>query len=276
MLDNRNLKTDLLALVLLAGVIFLAAALVSFDPADLPGASIFPQNSRPANACGYWGAFVSRGLIDAIGLGAYYLLLSLAAWDGALLVRRKLGQPWLRGGGWLISLAGVATLAAMAGPRLPQVPMIGPGGYLGALGKALLQTQFASLGAYIIASCMVVGGLLLATDYSLVRLLYWVVGKPTRGLGRGVLQVSTAYAQKVRRRSDLDDVDERKAGARRSASPAPASPPKRRMKRKPRKKAITARRAKRKTPPSVQRLSARGWESAGRNPIGSLRKFSMR
>ncbi len=209
MLENRNLKTDLLALALLAGVIFLASALISYDPADPPGKLVFPQNSQPTNACGYWGATTSRLLFEALGLGAYYLLLSLAAWDAALLVRRKIGQPWLRAGGWLISLAGVATLAAMAAPRLSPGPVIGAGGYLGALGKALLQTQFASLGAYIIASSMVVGGLLLATDYSLVRLLAWVVGKPTRSLGRGVLQVSTAYAQKVRRRrSDLDGYEE--------------------------------------------------------------------
>ncbi len=208
MLENRNLKTDLLALALLAGVIFLASALISYDPADPPGKLVFPQNSQPTNACGYWGATASRLLFESLGLGAYYLLLSLAAWDAALLVRRQFSQPWLRAGGWLISLAGVATLAAMATPRLSPGPVIGAGGYLGALGKALLQTQFASLGAYIIASSMVLGGLLLATDYSLVRLLAWVVGKPTRSLGRGVLQVSTAYAQKVRGRSDLDDYDE--------------------------------------------------------------------
>lgn len=209
MLENRNLKTDLLALALLAGVIFLASALISYDPADPPGKLVFPQNGQPTNACGYWGATTSRLLFEALGLGAYYLLLSLAAWDAALLVRRKIGQPWLRAGGWLISLAGVVTLAAMAAPQLSPGPVIGAGGYLGALGKALLQTQFASLGAYIIASSMVVGGLLLATDYSLVRLLAWVVGKPTRSLGRGVMQVSTAYAQKVRRRrSDLDGYEE--------------------------------------------------------------------
>ena len=36
MLENRNLKLDLLALALLAVVIFLAAALFSYAPADLP------------------------------------------------------------------------------------------------------------------------------------------------------------------------------------------------------------------------------------------------
>ena len=55
---------------------------------------------------------------------------------------------------------------------------------------------------------MVLGGLLLATDYALVRLLVWTIGKSTRGFGRGVLQVGTAYAQRLGgRRSDLDGFD---------------------------------------------------------------------
>ena len=45
MLENRNLKLDLLALALLAAVIFLAAALLSYDPADPPGTLVFPAHS---------------------------------------------------------------------------------------------------------------------------------------------------------------------------------------------------------------------------------------
>ena len=70
----------------------------------------------------------------------------------------------------------------------------------GATGKALLQTQFASVGTYIVTVSMILGGLLLSTDYALVRLLIWALTKPSRGLGRGVLQVGTAYAQKLGKR----------------------------------------------------------------------------
>ena len=206
MLENRNLKTDLFALALLAGVIFLAASLLSHSPGDPPGNLVYPQNARIENACGYCGATISRWLFEALGLGAYYLLVSLAACDAALLIRRELSQPWLRVGGWLISLAGVSTLAAMAVPTLSPGAVIGSGGYLGAMGKALLHAHFASVGAYIIVLSMILGGLLLSTDYAVPRLLAFVLGRPARGLGRGVLQVSTAYARKAqRRRSDLDD-----------------------------------------------------------------------
>ena len=52
MLENRSLKRDLLALALLAAVIFLAAALFTYDPADPPAKLAFPPHGHPANACG--------------------------------------------------------------------------------------------------------------------------------------------------------------------------------------------------------------------------------
>jgi DNA segregation ATPase FtsK/SpoIIIE, S-DNA-T family len=205
MLENRNLKLDLLALALLAAVIFLAAALLSYDPADPPGGLVYPTHARPGNVCGYWGAMSSRLLLELFGLGAYYLVVSLAVFDAVLLTRREVNQPWLRLIGWLLSLAGLTALAALAAPSLSPGPVIGAGGYLGVTGKAMLQTQFANLGAYIVAVSATLGGLMLCTDYVLLRLLIWALVKPTQSLGQGAMQVGAAYAQKVnRRRSDLD------------------------------------------------------------------------
>jgi len=230
MLENRNLKLDLLALALLAAVIFLAAALLSYDAADPPGNLVFPSHTQPANLCGHWGAISSRLLFEALGLGAYYLLISLAVLDATLLVRHEINQPWLRAVGWLVSLAGATTFAALAVPGLSPGPVIGAGGHLGVMGKALLQTQFANVGTYIVTVSMILGGLLLSTDYAVVRLVIWVLSAPTRGLGRGVLQVGTAYARKLnntsKRRSDLDDFavseDGDKVAVRMSGRPADA------------------------------------------------------
>jgi S-DNA-T family DNA segregation ATPase FtsK/SpoIIIE len=86
--------------------------------------------------------------------------------------------------------------------------VIGAGGYLGAAGRGLLEMNFASVGAYILTLSLIAGGLLLSTDYVLVHLFSWAVGRPARGLSRSVAKVGAAYAQKLTaRRSDLDDVD---------------------------------------------------------------------
>jgi S-DNA-T family DNA segregation ATPase FtsK/SpoIIIE len=226
MLENRNLKLDLLALGLLALVVFLAAALWSYDPADPPSKLVFPERTRVLNVCGHSGALASRLLLGALGLGAYYLLVSLAALDFVLLRRRPIGQPIVRTAGWLLSLSGLTILAAMAVPQLSPGPVIGAGGYLGAAGRGLLELHFASVGAYILAASLWLGGLLLCTDYLLVRVVAWILGKPAQGFGQGMLHVGAAYAHKLRgRRSDLDSVDDASTVAVRIAGRPSDGPP---------------------------------------------------
>ena len=77
MLEQRDLKKDLLALGLLALAVFLAAALLSYDPGDPPSKLVYPERAEVLNVCGRSGAFVSRYLFTALGLGAYYLVFSL-------------------------------------------------------------------------------------------------------------------------------------------------------------------------------------------------------
>ena len=209
MLEQRNLKLDLLALGLLALTIFLAAALLSYDPADPPSKLVFPERAQTLNVCGRSGAVLSRVLFTALGLGAYYLLLSLATLDAVLLARRPITQPVLRVGGWLLSLVGVSTLAALAVPGLSPGPVIGSGGYLGAAGRGLLEMNFAAVGAYILAFSLIFGGLFLCTDYVLIRIFAWAIGGPTRSLGRGLVCVGVAYVRRLGKRgSHVDQREE--------------------------------------------------------------------
>ena len=92
----------------------------------------------------------------------------------------------------------------MAVPQLSPGPVIGAGGYLGAAGRGLLEMNFATVGAYILTISLVLGGLLLSTDYLLVHIVAFVVGKPAQGIGQGMLQVGAAAAKRLRRKSDLD------------------------------------------------------------------------
>ncbi len=214
MLEERDLKIDLLALGLLALTIFLAASLLSYDPADPPSRLVYPERSETANVCGRFGALAGTVLLSAFGLGAYYLLVSLAVLDSLLLARRPIGEPVLRAAGWLLSLAGFSTLAAMAAPRLSPGPVIGSGGYLGAAVGGVLEANFASTGGLIVVLSLIAGGLLLCTDYVLFRALAWVAGSPIRTLGRGLLWVVVAYGGALQKQSgtaeapDTDETDE--------------------------------------------------------------------
>ena len=52
-----------------------------------------------------------------------------------LLVRREIDQPVLRTVGWAISVVGLTTLAALAMPNWTPGPVVGAGGYIGAMGR---------------------------------------------------------------------------------------------------------------------------------------------
>lgn len=245
MLDERSLKLDLVALALLALTIFLGASLLSYNPADPPSTLVYPVAEEPENVCGRSGAVVSAVLFNIFGLGAYYIFVSLGVLDALLLARREFNQPILRTVGWLISLSAFCTLSAMAFPSLSPGPVIGSGGFLGAAGRCLLERNFASVGAYIFVLSVMLGGLLLSTDYVLIRLLAWLVGVPAAGLGHGMLRMGGAYAERMaakraeaaasakpekpskKKRSDFDPVIKTAQPpvviAGRTAEPAPAS-----------------------------------------------------
>jgi len=200
MLEKRSLKLDLFALILFALTVFLSLAILTYNPADPVGDLLFPLDrlhlddvlvyplgSEITNVCGRLGAVTSALLFGMLGVGTYYLLTSLTVLDYLLLTRREIKMPAVRLGGWILSLLGLTGLAAMVLPGiisfsaltsraamlLPGLspgPVIGPGGYLGALGRAALESHFATVGGIILAVAFVVGGLLLCTDYVLIRI----------------------------------------------------------------------------------------------------------
>ncbi len=214
MLEQRSLKSDLAALALLALTIFLGAALVTYDPADSASALVYPRPAESHNACGRTGALVADVALGALGLGAYYVVLSLAVVDVLLFGRRKLNEPFLRGFGWSLSLVGLTTLSAMTIGEFSTGPVIGPGGYLGAMGHRLLEGNFAAAGAYLLTVSVIVGGLLLCTDYALLRGSAWIVRVSAGGLGRPCGRALRVWAARRRHgrtitsRRGTSDIDE--------------------------------------------------------------------
>jgi S-DNA-T family DNA segregation ATPase FtsK/SpoIIIE len=222
MLDHRNVRRDLAALGLGALVVFLAAALVSYDPADplprplaplsfiyQPDPLVHPAHAAATNWCGTWGALAADGLFTLLGLGAYYFVFSLAVLDWQLLRRNEIDMPAMRALGWIASLVGATTIAAIAVPNFSPGPVIGSGGYLGALGRGVAQLHFAAAGSLIIASSVTLGGLLLATDYALIRGAIFVIQLLRRPTASATAPAAVAGAAPKstsgkKSRSDLD------------------------------------------------------------------------
>ena len=96
---TRNRVRDLTSLVLLAGCIFLAAALATFDAGDPPTSRVFPPHARAGNACGLLGAAVAGSLFECFGIGAWCVVAFVVALDVALLRRRAMPDLPLRTAG---------------------------------------------------------------------------------------------------------------------------------------------------------------------------------
>jgi len=209
MFENRNLKFDLFTLLLLATTVLLAVSLLTYDATDPPSTLVYPAPTEFHNACGPIGAYVAHFLLESVGLGAYYLAVSLATLVAMLLWRGGIDQPVLRAVGWVASLVAISTLAAMLFPYTTPGPVIGAGGYLGAMGHAVLESNFANVGAYILALTVLLAGMLLCTDYLLLKFAAATTIVSGRGLmSLGHLGPVPKLRRKARLETDLEEEDE--------------------------------------------------------------------
>jgi S-DNA-T family DNA segregation ATPase FtsK/SpoIIIE len=182
MSEERKIRNDILAVGLLAAIVFLVAALATFDPADpafnassllnqiyQPDQIFFPANESFQNACGPIGAWTADMLVNTVGIGAYFLVVGLIAMELALFKRQAIESPWIKTTGWTLSLLALTTLASIALPDRMMSPLIGPGGYLGAMGRGILGSYLGLGGSLIMTSMFLVTGMMMWTEYMVFR-----------------------------------------------------------------------------------------------------------
>jgi S-DNA-T family DNA segregation ATPase FtsK/SpoIIIE len=182
MFENRSLRIDLLTLALLAVTTLVGISLASYDAADPPSTLVYPPSAQFNNAIGPVGAYVSHYVLTSIGVGAYYVVGSLAVLSAFMLFAKTIDQPIVRAVGWALSLLAFCTLANLLMPHSTPGPEVGPGGMLGAMGHAILQSHFATAGAYILTFSVLLAGLLLCTDYFLFQMAAATTVASSRGI----------------------------------------------------------------------------------------------
>ena len=180
--NQRSVRWDVAAVVMFATAALLWLSLLTHDAADnlgdfsgpitsiyTPMNAAYPPNDKIQNSCGYLGALASDILMQATGIGCY-LVAMLFCLSGVVMLRQ---QPWAspmgRSVGWTLILVAVCCLPTRFGLSLRIPVPIGGGGYLGALCNTWMDQHLAHLGASILVLSVLVGGLLLSTEYALVR-----------------------------------------------------------------------------------------------------------
>ena len=152
MIDYGRLRTDLLALTVLAMAVFLGLSLVSYDPADAPAHIVYPIHAQPLNLCGAAGAQLAHSLMVAVGAGAYFILIGLIVFDIRLFVRDVYKDPITRSCGAVLILSAACVAAHWYLPFRLNGSMAGNGGYLGAWGAILLDQHFSRVGSLVLLS----------------------------------------------------------------------------------------------------------------------------
>ncbi|MFO0939468.1 MAG: DNA translocase FtsK [Pirellulales bacterium] len=214
----RKIEFDVEAIVLSAICIFIWMSLLSYDPADnlndLPRPlkalvavdnAVYPPNEHIQNACGWTGAVLANILVQSFGVGSLLVaagLTVLAVW--MFRVQTNFVPP-VRQVGWVLVIIGTTTLFALMGLHTPFSPTIGPGGYIGAITSTWLHDHFALFGASIMTIAILMAGLLLSTDYMVVRAVGWVVlGGGSWASSAAKKRVSLPTAGKSKKSSDVD------------------------------------------------------------------------
>ena len=211
MFEERDIGSDVCALALAVLAVFLGLSLISYNPSDpqvelvaplnrlyTPDVLDYPQADRSQNICGPWGALAASMMFELLGIGAFFTVISLGVVAAAMMMQVEVDAPALRTVGWLLALVGFCTTVQTIVPWLTPGPVLGSGGFVGALCAGFLKIHFATTGAILLAFSLLLGGLMLCTDYVVIHL----------GLFIGTLTFAGAMALRPRGRRSAEWEDD--------------------------------------------------------------------
>ncbi|MEC9091780.1 MAG: DNA translocase FtsK 4TM domain-containing protein [Planctomycetota bacterium] len=170
MFANRNLKRDLLALIVAALAAFIGISLATYCPTD--PVSLETDLERQ-NVFGASGAIISSFLVANLGLSANFLVAALVCMSFWMLRNEEIQLPVMRSAGFVLTVAGISAILALLTPDLIASFNLGSGGRLGHASGNFLLTQFSLVGAVIVTIFALVAGLLMFSDYALLQFTRW-------------------------------------------------------------------------------------------------------
>lgn len=205
MFDYERFRNDVLALGLLALVVFVGLSFLSYDPADPPSDLVFPARQTPINICGTTGATIAYYGKQILGAGVWMALAALIAWDISLFSREIPRRNWLSMAGTLLLLISTCAALQILTPNLQSDSIYGSGGVIGAWSGILLKDGFSGIGVLILLACGFLSGWMLSPLWSVASPGVKLASIPL-SVGAGLKSVATSL--KPRPRSTESEVDE--------------------------------------------------------------------
>ncbi|HIK93766.1 MAG TPA: DNA translocase FtsK [Planctomycetes bacterium] len=162
MFDYERFRNDVLALGLLALVVFVGLSFLSYDPADPPSDLVFPARRTPVNICGSTGAAISFYGRHLLGTGVWMAIAAMIAWDVSLFSREKPKRNWLSIAGTGLLLLSSCVVLHLLVPGFNSGSTYGSGGAVGAWTGAALTQSFSPAGIFILTACGLLSGWMLS------------------------------------------------------------------------------------------------------------------
>ena len=175
-LFRKEMLNEMAALSMLLIVAFLILSIVSYDPADVAGAT-WPLNPKPNNLGGRFGAVTVDLGYSFLGVSTYLLVAVLGIYGTLIFFRRRAAD-------WPVRMLGafmlVISFSALFGNSYSESGIMpSRGGIIGNAAFGVLNENFGLTGTYLVLGFMAFLSFLLATDvlfYPLIRDLLHPLG----------------------------------------------------------------------------------------------------
>ncbi len=142
----------------------LALSLSTADLADAPAYQVHPAHSVPANLLGTLGAELSYGLLAALGLASWLLVMAVVSLGAGLVRNDALVPAWQWMGGWILVILGASASLHGLAPGLGGGAVAGSGGYLGAWSMICLADELSTQGCCLLLGSLILSGLVLSGE----------------------------------------------------------------------------------------------------------------
>ncbi|MFA5793814.1 MAG: DNA translocase FtsK 4TM domain-containing protein [Candidatus Brocadiia bacterium] len=161
---SRHTK-EIISIALILFSLFALIALFTYNVGDYPDYK-FPANETTHNKGGSIGAFLSNELFFFFGLASYIIILMLGFWGVILLLRKKITALAVKIIALVLFLTAAITMAGLVTPADYSSPRMHTyGGVAGDQMAQITVNYFGSIGSYILALFILIGSVLLATDW---------------------------------------------------------------------------------------------------------------
>ena len=165
--ETKTLKKEILAILLLALIVFIFLSLVSYSASDPSLNTLRIKGAQIHNYCGIVGSYLADTFFHSIGLSAYLIPLVLILMLINIMYSESIKIGFMRISGFLLFIISSSGLFALF---YKGVPFVKSGGLIGYFIGKMTSPYISEAGSFLVLFTILCVSIVLATQISLVYL----------------------------------------------------------------------------------------------------------